>query len=69
MFPQANDEIQRLWIEHEDQIRGEKEKQLTKFENENKNRTCWNAGRFCSGIVADRDRPRGNPYDHTTGKS
>lgn len=53
---QANEEIQRLWQEHDDLIRKEKEKQLSTFEKENKIKLDLSIEKTRSDMFAERHK-------------
>ncbi|MGZ3726723.1 MAG: FHA domain-containing protein [Pseudobdellovibrio sp.] len=53
---QANEEIQRLWEEHEEQIRADKEKQYESFEKENKIKLDLSIEKARSDMFAERHK-------------
>lgn len=53
---QANEEIQRLWQEHDDLIRKEKEKQMSTFEKENKMKLDLSIEKTRSDMFAERHK-------------
>ena len=53
---QANEEIQKLWDAHEDQVRHDKEKQLANFEKENKIKLDLSIEKTRSDMFAERHK-------------
>lgn len=53
---QANDEIQKLWEEHEERIRADKEKQHAIYENENKIKLDLSIEKTRSDMFAERHK-------------
>ena len=53
---QANEEIQKLWDAHEDQVRHDKERQLSNFEKENKIKLDLSIEKTRSDMFAERHK-------------